>query len=75
MQFKVLFGRKSHGHLDFQREKKKTKKSCLFLRYFLCLHPLLSADYRKRVRASDSKQRRRISLEETHGNFIAAVRK
>ena len=59
----------------FRERKKKTKKSCLFLRYFLCLHPLLSADYRKRVRASDSKQRRRISLEETHGNFIAAVRK
>ena len=32
-------------------------------------------DYRKRIKASDLKQRRRISLEETHGNFIAAVRK
>ena len=33
MQLKV-FGRKSHGHPDFQKEK-TTTKSCLFLRYFL----------------------------------------
>ena len=34
MQLKVLFGRKSHGRLDFEKEKTATK-SCLFQRYFL----------------------------------------
>ena len=32
-------------------------------------------DNSERARASDSKQRRRISMEEKHENFIAAVRK
>ena len=32
-------------------------------------------DNRERARASDKKQRRRISLEEKHETFIAAVRK
>ena len=32
-------------------------------------------DNRERARASDWKKRRRISLEETHENFIGAVRK
>ena len=36
MQLKVLFGKKSHGRLDFKKEK-TTTKSCLFRRYFLCL--------------------------------------
>ena len=34
MQLKVLFGRKSRGRPDFQKEK-TTIKSCLFRRYFL----------------------------------------
>ena len=34
MQLKVLFGRKSHGRPDFQKEK-ATTKSCVFRRYFL----------------------------------------
>ena len=34
MQLKVLFGGKSHGRPDFQKEK-ITTKSCLFRRYFL----------------------------------------
>ena len=34
MQLKVLFGRKSHGRQDFEKEKTATK-SCLFQRYFL----------------------------------------
>ena len=33
MQFKVLFGRKSHGRPDFWKEK-ATTKSCLFRRFF-----------------------------------------
>ena len=32
-------------------------------------------DNKERARASDWKQRRRISLEEKHENFIAKVRK
>ena len=32
-------------------------------------------DNRERARASDWKKRRQISLEETHENFIGAVRK
>ena len=36
MQLKVLFGKKSHGRPDFKKEK--TTKSCLFRRYFWCLH-------------------------------------
>ena len=36
---------------------------------------LLKRDNRERARASDSKHRRRISLEEKHENFIAAVKK
>ena len=32
-----FFGRKSHGHTDFLREKSTTKSS-LFRRYFWCLH-------------------------------------
>ena len=33
MQLKVLFGKKSHGRLDFKKEK-TTAKWCLFRRYF-----------------------------------------
>ena len=33
MQFKVLFGKKSHARPDFKKEK-TTVKSCLFRRYF-----------------------------------------
>ena len=35
----------------------------------------LKVDNRKRARARDKRQRRRISLEEQHKNFIAAVRR
>ena len=33
MQLNVLFGKKSHGRLDFKKEK-TTAKWCLFRRYF-----------------------------------------
>ena len=36
MQLKVLFGRKSHGRPEFQKEK-TTTKSCLYRRYFFML--------------------------------------
>ena len=41
MQLKVLFGKKTQGRPDFQKEK-TTTKSCLFRRYL-----------RERARASD----------------------
>ena len=57
------------------REKKKKKtasKSSLLQSYFdFYIH----VDNRERSRASDQKQRRRISSEENHKNLMVAVRK
>ena len=57
-----------------EREKKKktASKSSLLQSYFdFYIH----VDNRERSRASDQKQRRRISSEENHKNLMVAVRK
>ena len=54
------------------RERKKNKKVVSFSTLFFMFTPSVICGLQKK---SDSKQRRRISLGETHGNFIAAVRK
>ena len=66
-----MFGRKSHGRLDFWREKKQQTRVFVDVIFYVYTH----VDNRERARASDWKQRRRISCEEKHENFIAAVRK
>ena len=60
------FGGKSHSHPDFQREKKNHKAESLVYIY---------VDNRERARARETKQRRRISLEQQHENYIAAGRR
>ena len=70
MQLKVLFGSKLHGRPDFHREK-TTSRVFFDLIFYVYTH----VDNRERAEASDSKQRRRISLEQKAENFIAAVRK
>ena len=55
----------------FRGKKNKTKESRLSLIFYQA-----DADNRERARASDkNKQRRQISLETKHKNFIAVVRK
>ena len=55
-----------------EREKNNNKVvPFLALFFYVYTH----VDNRERARASDWKQRRRISLEEKHENSIAAVRK
>ena len=56
-----------------EKKKKKTaSKSSLLQSYF---NFYIHVDNRERSRASDQKQRRRISLEENHKNLMVAVRK
>ena len=55
----------------FRGRKKNTKVVSFSTLFFMLTHSVICGLQKK----SDSKQRRRISLEETHGNFIAAVRK
>ena len=52
------------------REKKK-QQIRVFFDVIFYVYPYV--DSRERARASDSKQRRRISLKEKHENFIASV--
>ena len=59
MQLKVLFGSKLHGRPDFHREK-TTSRVFFDLIFDVYTH----VDNRERAEASDSKQRRRISLEQ-----------
>ena len=73
MQLKVLFGRKSHGRPDLKRERKQQQQRRVFFDVIFDVYT--HVDNRERERASDWKQRRRISWEEKHENFIAAVRK
>ena len=54
------------------RQKKQQQGRVFF---DLILYVYTHVDKRERARASDLKQRRRISLEEKHENFIVAVRK
>ena len=53
--------------------KKKQQQSRVFFDVIFDVYT--HVDNRERARASDWKQRRRISWEEKHENFIAAVRK
>ena len=53
--------------------KKKQQQSRVFFDVIFDVYT--HVDNRERARASDWKQRRRISLEEKHENFIAAPRK
>ena len=53
--------------------KKKQQQSRVFFDVIFDVYT--HVDNRERARASDWKQRRRISLEEKHENSIAAVRK
>ena len=53
------------------REKKQQQQSRVFFDVIFYVYP--HVDSRERARASDSKQRRRISLKEKHENFIASV--
>ena len=53
--------------------KKKQQQSRVFFDVIFDVYT--HVDNRERARASDWKQRRRISLEEKHENFIAALRK
>ena len=55
-----------------EREKKK-KQGRVFFDVIFDIYT--HVDNRERARAIDWKQRRRISLEEKHENFIAAPRK
>ena len=48
-------------------------KSCVF--YNVIFDVYVHVENRERARASHWKQRRRISLEERHENFIGVVRK
>ena len=54
------------------REKNSNKAKSFF---FLNLYVQTDVDNRERARARDKRQRRQISLEEKHENFIAGVRK
>ena len=51
--------------------KKKQQQSPFF--FYVIFDVYTHVDNRERVRASDCKQRRRISLQEKHENVIAAV--
>ena len=53
------------------REKKQQRRVFFDVVFDANTH----VDNRERARTSDSKHRRRISLEEKHENFIGAVRK
>ena len=55
------------------RDKNNNSKSDSF--FPLNLNVYIDMDNRERARARDKKQRRPISLEKKHENFIAAVRK
>ena len=55
------------------RDKNNNSKSDSF--FPLNLNVYIDMDNRERARARDKKQRRPISLEEKHENFIAALRK
>ena len=67
----ACFGGKSHGNLNFSREKTTTKPS--LFDYIL----LFTVGWRKKEIASarDKKQKRQIALKEKHIYFIAEVRK
>ena len=71
MQLKVLFGRKTHGRRTFREKKQQQSRVFFDIIFDVYTH----VGNRERVRASDCKQRRRISLQEKHENVIAAVRK
>ena len=69
----MRFGSKSHCYPDF-REKKKTKPT-LFFDYTFIMSTLRGIKTEKELlKASDKKQRRCISLQKEHKNFIAAAR-
>ena len=57
-----------------EREKKKKKKQGRVF-FDVTFDIYTHVDNRERARAINWKQRRRISLEEKHENFIAALRK
>ena len=65
-QAPTRFGGKSHCHSDFQREKNNSKAESLVYIY---------VNNRERARTRDTKQRRRISMEQQHENYIAAGRR
>ena len=73
LQATARFGGKSHGHPNFQREKKTTTKPSLSFDWILM--STLTWITEKELERDIKKQRRPISLEEKHENFIAAVRK
>ena len=66
-----VFGGKSHGHPDFQREKQEQSHFLFDVIFYI----YTQVNNRERAKESDQKQRRQISLEEKQKNFIAAVRK
>ena len=53
--------------------KKKQQQSRVFFDVIFDVYT--HVDNRERARASDWKQRRKLSLEEKHENFVAEVRK
>ena len=59
----------------FRESEKTTTKPVSFLFFRSNFIAYTDVDNRERARASDKKQRRRISLEEKHETFVAAVRK
>ena len=73
MQLDIFLAGNRMATRSFREKKKKTaSKSSLLQSYFdFYIH----VDNRERSRASDQKQRRRISLEENHKNLMVAVRK
>ena len=71
IQAPVRFGGKSHGHSDVREKKQQQCREFILIKFNL----YTDIDDRERARARDKKERRRISLEEQHSNFIAAVRK
>ena len=71
MQLKVLFGRKTHGRRTFREKKQQQSRVFFDIIFDVYTH----VGNRERVRASDCRQRRRISLQQKNENVIAAVRK
>ena len=69
----ACFGSKSHGHLNFSREKTTTTTKASLFDYIL----LSTVGWGKKeiARARDKKQKRQIALKEKHVYFIAEVRK
>ena len=72
MQLEVLVQGNRMAAGPLEREKKQQQIRVFFDVIF---DVYIHVDNRERARASDWKQRRKISLEEKHENFMAEVRK